>query len=74
MYFLNTFLYLLKSLNKTLENGKRNTGKVREICQSENVGTMVMLSDLLHLDMVLDLCHQLGFREFYPKYWKSDGN
>ena len=37
------FLYLLNSLNKILKKyGKRkqNTGKVREICQSENVGTM----------------------------------
>ena len=37
------FLYLLKSLNKTLEN-KKNTGLVREISQSKNVGTMYFLA------------------------------
>ena len=40
---LNRVLYLLNSLNETLEKilrkyGEQNTGKVREICQSENVG------------------------------------
>ena len=41
MYLLNRFLYLLNSLDKTLENGNKNTGKVMEICQSENMGTIV---------------------------------
>ena len=32
---------LLNALNEILENGKKkNTGEVKEICQSENVGTM----------------------------------
>ena len=38
------FLCFLNSLNKTLKTywkWKENTGKVREICQSENVGTML---------------------------------
>ena len=43
MYMLNKFLYLLNSLNKTLKKYwkiKKYTGKIREICQSKNVGTM----------------------------------
>ena len=54
VYLLNRFLYLLNSLNKTLkkilENGK-NTLEVREICQSENVGTMLPLHQQLHLQI-----------------------
>ena len=45
VYLLNRFWYLLNSLNKTLKKNtgkwKQNTGKVREICQSENEGTMI---------------------------------
>ena len=44
---LNRFLYLLNSVNETCQNNagkwKENTGKVREICQSKNVGTMKSL-------------------------------
>ena len=43
---LNVFFYLFNSLNETLKKywkmGK-NAGKVREICQSENVGTNLIL-------------------------------
>ena len=35
VYLLNRFLYLLNSLNKALE-------KVGEICETENVGTMML--------------------------------
>ena len=44
VYLLNRFLHVLNSLNKTLKNTgkwKENTGRVREICQPKNVGTMV---------------------------------
>ena len=46
VYLLKRFLYLLSSSNKTLKKywkWKENNGKVREICQSENVGTMLLL-------------------------------
>ena len=44
VYLLNRSLHLLNSLNKTLKKYwkmEKNTGKVREICQSEKVGTMI---------------------------------
>ena len=43
----NRFLYLLNLLNKTLKNtgNGKNAGKVREICQSENMGTMKMVTN-----------------------------
>ena len=40
VYLLNRFLHLLNLLNKIVENGKQNAGKVGENCHSENVGTM----------------------------------
>ena len=52
VYLLNRFFYLLNSLNKTLKKYweiEKNTGKVREICQSENVGTMVYKNDKILL-------------------------
>ena len=47
VYLLNRLLYLLNLWNKTLkilENGKKYW-KVRKICQSESVGTHVMIYD-----------------------------
>ena len=41
VYLLNRLLHVLNSLNKTLKKTgkwKKNTGKVREICQSKNMG------------------------------------
>ena len=59
MHVLNTFLYLLNSLDKTLKNtGKlkkkycKSHGKVREICQFKNVGTM---SSCLNMDVIMQL-------------------
>ena len=45
VYLLNRVLYLLNSFNETLKKYwkmENKTGKVREICQSENVGSMIM--------------------------------
>ena len=57
VYLLNRFLYFLNSVNKTVKNtvkcSKENTGKVREIRQSENVGTMNRLLIILKQCMTL---------------------
>ena len=50
---LNRLLYLLKLQNKTLGNGTKNAGEVRETYQSEKVGTMkivkpVMMNSHIH--------------------------
>ena len=45
VYLLNRFLYMLNSWNKTLKiywKMEKNTGKVMEIFQSENVGSMLL--------------------------------
>ena len=53
---LNKFLYFLNSLNKTLKNtgkSRKYTGKVGEMCQSKNVGTMLFVRVVIKIALKL---------------------
>ena len=54
VYLFDRFLYFLNPLNKALKNfgkWKENSGKVG-ICQSENVGTMHVVQNMLKIQCV----------------------